>query len=160
VKIQIFSKLAAYGHVYFSPRRRCRYLASMKQLRVAQMKFGEAVVSGLRNYFNFSGRASRSEFWLFVLFCILVPIVGSVGDLFFFSDLAREGLGPIYAISNLALFVPGLAVSARRLHDIDRTGWWFLITLTTIGNIWLLVWWCGKGQAGRNRFGSDPLATK
>ena len=72
------------------------------------MKFGEAVVSGLRNYFNFSGRASRSEFWFFVLFCILVPIVGSVGDLFFFSTLAREGLGPIYAISNLALFVPGL----------------------------------------------------
>jgi uncharacterized membrane protein YhaH (DUF805 family) len=124
------------------------------------MNFGEAVVSGLRNYFKFSGRASRSEFWFFVLFCILVPIVGSVGDLFFFSTLAREGLGPIYAISNLALFVPGLAVSARRLHDIDRTGWWFLITLTIIGNIWLLVWWCGKGQAGPNRFGLDPLATK
>jgi uncharacterized membrane protein YhaH (DUF805 family) len=124
------------------------------------MKFGEAVVSGLRNYFNFSGRASRSEFWFFVLFCILVPIVGSVGDLFFFSTLAREGLGPIYVISNLALLVPGLAISARRLHDIDRTGWWFLITLTIIGNIWLLVWWCSKGQAGRNRFGPDPLATK
>jgi uncharacterized membrane protein YhaH (DUF805 family) len=124
------------------------------------MKFGEAVVSGLRNYFNFSGRASRSAFWFFLLFCILVPIVGSVGDLFFFSTLAREGLGPIYVISNLALLAPGLAISARRLHDIDRTGWWFLITLTIIGNIWLLVWWCSKGQAGRNRFGPDPLATK
>ena len=124
------------------------------------MKFGEAVVSGLRNYFNFSGRASRSEFWFFVLFCILVPIVGSVGDLFFFSTFAREGLGPIYVISNLALFVPGLAIAARRLHDIDRTGWWFLITLTIFGNILLIVWWCTKGTVGRNRFGPDPLATK
>jgi uncharacterized membrane protein YhaH (DUF805 family) len=95
-----------------------------------------------------------------VLFCILVPIVGSVGDLFFFNTLAHEGLGPIYVISNLALFVPGLAIAARRLHDIDRTGWWFLITLTIIGNIWLIVWWCTKGTVGRNRFGPDPLATK
>ena len=124
------------------------------------MKFGEAVVSGLRNYFNFAGRASRSAFWLFVLFCILVPIVGSVGDLFFFNTLAREGLGPIYVISNLALFVPGLAIATRRLHDIDRTGWWFLLTLTIIGNIWLIVWWCTKGTAGRNRFGPAPLAAR
>ena len=124
------------------------------------MKFGEAVVSGLRNYFKFSGRASRSAFWFFMLFCILVPIVGSVGDLFLFSNLAREGLGPIYVTSNLALIVPGLAISTRRLHDIDRTGWWFLITLTIIGNIWLLVWWCSKGKTGCNRFGPDPLATK
>jgi uncharacterized membrane protein YhaH (DUF805 family) len=92
------------------------------------MKFGEAVVSGLRNYFNFSGRASRSAFWFFMLFCILVPIVGSVGDVFLFNALAQQGLGPIYVVSNLALFVPGLAIAARRLHDIDRTGWWFLIT--------------------------------
>ena len=86
------------------------------------MNFGEAIVSGLRNYFNFSGRALRSEFWFFTLFCALVPIVGSVGDLFLFPALAREGLGPIAVISNLALLVPGIAIAARRLHDIDRTG--------------------------------------
>src|SRR5262245_63394052 len=96
------------------------------------MKFGEAVVSGLRNCFNFSGRASRSAFWFFMLFCVLVPIVGSVGDLFFFSNLAREGLGPIYVTSNLALLVPGLAISARRLYAIVRTGWWFLLMFTII----------------------------
>jgi uncharacterized membrane protein YhaH (DUF805 family) len=124
------------------------------------MKFGEAVVSGLRNYFTFSGRASRSEFWFFTLFCILVVNLGSVGDLFLFNALAQEGLGPIFVVSNLALLVPGIAVSARRLHDIDRTGWWLLITLTIIGNIWLIIWWCTKGTAGRNRFGSDPLGAK
>jgi uncharacterized membrane protein YhaH (DUF805 family) len=122
------------------------------------MNFGQAIVSGFRNYFNFSGRASRSEFWFFMLFYFLVAIVASVGDLFLFNNLASEGLGPIYVISNLALLVPEIAISVRRLHDIDRTGWWFLITLTIIGNIWLLVWWCTKGNAGRNRFGSDPLA--
>ena len=124
------------------------------------MKFGEAVVSGLRNYFNFSGRASRSEFWFFSLFCILVPNIGSVVDLLIFPTLSREGIGPIFVISNLALLVPGIAVAARRLHDVDRTGWWILITLTIIGNIWLIVWWCTKGTAGRNRFGPDPLGAK
>jgi len=124
------------------------------------MNFGEAIVSGLRNYFNFSGRALRSEFWFFMLFCVLVPIVGSVVDLFLFPTLAREGLGPIVVISNLALLVPSIAVAARRLHDIDRTGWWLLITLTIIGNIWLIIWFCTKGTAGRNRFGPDPLPAK
>jgi uncharacterized membrane protein YhaH (DUF805 family) len=124
------------------------------------MKFGEAVVSGLRNYFNFSRRASRSEFWFFTVFCILVSIVGSVADLFLFNALAQEGLGPISVVSNLALLVPGIAVAARRLHDNDRTGWWILITLTIIGNIWLIIWWCTKGTAGRNRFGPSPLAAK
>lgn len=123
------------------------------------MNFGQAVVSGLRNYFNFSERALRSEFWFFMLFCILVGIFGSIADLFFFNALAHEGLGPIQATGNLALFVPGLAVSARRLHDIDRTGWWFLLALTIIGNIWLLVWWCKKGTTGPNRFGPDRLTT-
>src|SRR5262245_63295454 len=104
------------------------------------MNFGEAIVSRLRNYLNFSGRTSRSEFWFFTLFCILVPNIGSVGDLFFFSTLTREGIGPIFVISNLALLVPGIAVAVRRLHDIDRIGWWILITLTIIGNIWLIIW--------------------
>ena len=54
-----------------------------------------------------------------MLFCILVPIVGAVGDLFLFDTLAREGLGPIQLASNLVLLVPGIAISARRIHDID-----------------------------------------
>jgi len=120
------------------------------------MNFGQAVVSGLRNYFNFSGRALRSEFWFFMLFSILVGFFGSIADLFLFSTLAREGISPIYFASNLAMFVPGIAVSARRLHDVDRTGWWFLLTLTIIGNIWLLIWWCRKGKPSPNRFGPDP----
>jgi uncharacterized membrane protein YhaH (DUF805 family) len=135
-------------------------ITRVKSTEGSAMNFGEAVVSGLRNYINFSGRASRSEFWFFMLFCILVPNIGSVGDLFFFSTLTREGIGPIFVISFLALLVPDIALSARRLHDIDRTGWWLLIELTIIGHILLLVWFCTKGTAGRNRFGSDPLGAK
>jgi uncharacterized membrane protein YhaH (DUF805 family) len=53
--------------------------------------------------------------------------------------------------------LPGIAVSVRRLHDRDYSGWWFLIVLTGIGAIVLLVWFCMRGTAGANRFGPDPL---
>jgi uncharacterized membrane protein YhaH (DUF805 family) len=64
----------------------------------------------------------------------------------------------LYGIAGIALLLPGIAVSARRLHDLDRTAWWLLLALTGIGGIVLLVWDCLKGTAGSNRFGADPLA--
>lgn len=70
---------------------------------------------------------------------------------------AMVGLGFVGLIVSLALLLPGIAVSARRLHDIDRTAWWLLIALTGIGLIVLLVFDCIKGTAGPNRFGPDPL---
>ena len=60
-------------------------------------------------------------------------------------------------VVSLALLLPGIAVSARRLHDLDRTAWWLLIAFTGIGLILLLVWDCMKGTTGPNRFGADPL---
>jgi uncharacterized membrane protein YhaH (DUF805 family) len=60
-------------------------------------------------------------------------------------------------VTSVILFLPGLAVGIRRLHDIDRSGWWVLITLTIIGIILLLVWACMRGTPGSNRFGTDPL---
>lgn len=117
------------------------------------MQFQSAVVSGFRNFATFSGRASRSEYWYWVLFAILVAIVSSILDaMMFASSQTIEGL------TSLILFLPGLAVSVRRLHDIDRSGWWFLIAFTIIGLILLLVWACARGTAGPNRFGPDPLA--
>src|SRR5215510_2111514 len=124
------------------------------------MNFGKAVISGFRNYINFSGRASRSEFWFFLLFSILTSLVGGIADYFLFNALAREGIGPIQLVTSLALLLPGLAMSARRLHDVDRTGWWLLITFTIISDVWLIIWWCTKGTTGRNRFGPNPLAAK
>ena len=119
------------------------------------MQFQDAIRSGFRNYVTFSGRASRSEFWYWTLFGFLVAAVSSILDSALFPSMST---GPISAITSLLLLLPGLAVSVRRLHDIDRTGWWILITLTIIGLIVLLIWDCTKGTDGPNRFGPDPLA--
>ncbi len=114
------------------------------------MNFVQAITSGFNNYVGFSGRATRSEYWYWTLFVIVASVVAGIID-------ALLGLGFIGAIVSLALFLPGIAVSMRRLHDIDRTGWWLLIAFTGIGLIVLLVFDCIKGTTGSNRFGPDPL---
>jgi uncharacterized membrane protein YhaH (DUF805 family) len=117
------------------------------------MGFVEAIRSGFSNYVNFSGRAPRSEYWYWTLFVILVSIAANILDSIIFYSI----YSPLSTLSALALFLPGLAVSVRRLHDIDRTGWWLLIALTGIGLIVLLVFDCIRGTIGQNRFGQDPL---
>ena len=119
------------------------------------MQFQDAIRSGFRNYVTFAGRASRSEYWYWVLFAFLVTAVSGILDYAIFSD---SETGPLQSITSLLLFLPGLAISFRRLHDIDRTGWWWLIAFTVIGIILLLVWACTRGTAGANRYGPDPLA--
>jgi uncharacterized membrane protein YhaH (DUF805 family) len=119
------------------------------------MGFGEAISSGFSNYVTFSGRASRSEYWFWTLFATLVSGAAGIIDA---GIAASTGYSPFSTIVSVALFLPGLAVSARRLHDLDRTAWWLLILLTIIGAILLLVWDCMKGTDGPNRFGPDPLA--
>jgi uncharacterized membrane protein YhaH (DUF805 family) len=114
------------------------------------MGFVDAIKSGFSNYVGFSGRAVRSEYWYWTLFVILASLVAGIID-------AVLGLGLVGAIVSLALLLPGIAVSARRLHDLDRTAWWLLIAFTGIGLILLLVWDCMKGTTGPNRFGADPL---
>jgi uncharacterized membrane protein YhaH (DUF805 family) len=116
------------------------------------MNFGEAIKSGFGNYVTFSGRAARSEFWYWTLFSALADLVGGIID-------GAVGTGLIGIVISLALLLPGVAVSVRRLHDLDRTGWWALIAFTGIGIILLIVWDCMKGTTGSNRFGADPLAT-
>lgn len=118
------------------------------------MNFQQAIQSGFQNYVTFSGRSPRSGYWYWVLFAILVGIVSGILDGAIFPFAAT---GPISAITSLALFLPGLAVSVRRLHDLDRTGWWVLIAFTVIGIILLIIWDCMKGTTGANRFGPDPL---
>ncbi|HWE78694.1 MAG TPA: DUF805 domain-containing protein [Pseudolabrys sp.] len=119
------------------------------------MQFQDAIRSGFRNYVTFAGRASRSEYWFWVLFALLVEMAASIID---HSMFAFASTGPIEDLTSLILFLPGFAVSFRRLHDIDRTGWWWLIALTGIGIIVLLIWACTRGTAGANRYGADPLS--
>ena len=75
-------------------------------------------------------------------------------DAAFFPGL---NVRPVHSLVSLALLLPGIAVSVRRLHDLDRSGWWMLIILTGIGLILLLVWFCLRGTPGPNRYGPDPL---
>ena len=118
------------------------------------MNFTQAITSGFQNYVNFKGRAARSEFWYWALFAFLAGIVAGLIDLVLFG---AAGISLLQNLVGLALFLPGLAVSVRRLHDIDRTGWWILIAFTVIGIIVLIAWDCIRGTVGPNRFGPDPL---
>lgn len=93
------------------------------------MNFGQAISRCLSNYATFSGRASRSEFWWFVLFQILASIAASM-----VSEL-------LYGLVGLGLLLPALAAGSRRLHDIGKSGWWQLVMLTGIGYFLLLYWW-------------------
>lgn len=117
--------------------------------------FGNSVSICFRKYVDFHGRAPRSEYWWFVLFgFICVVVIGIISRI---VPIA----GILLIILELALFLPNLAVSVRRLHDVDRSGWWILISLVpVVGTILLLVWFCTQGTSGSNRFGGDPLATR
>jgi len=119
------------------------------------MNFGQAIASGFQNFVNFSGRSPRSGYWYWTLFGFLLGIVTLTIDTILFPD---SGLSPVNSLASLAMFLPSLAVSVRRLHDIDRTGWWVLIAFTIIGILLLIYWDCVKGTSGPNRFGPDPLA--
>jgi len=124
------------------------------------MGFKDAISSGFRNYIGFSGRAARSEYWYWVLFILLLQIVAWLIDMTLFG-FNTTGVNPISSLLSLATFLPGLAVSIRRLHDIDRVGWWVLLGLIpVIGWIVLIYWACLRGTVGANRFGPDPLAGK
>lgn len=120
------------------------------------MNIGQAIGSGFKNYIVFEGRACRSEFWFWVLFTFLVSIVSSVLDLILFPG---NEISLINTLTGLALLLPSLAVGARRLHDIDKTGWWLLLWLVPIiGWIILIVWAIKRGDGTANRFGNDPIA--
>jgi uncharacterized membrane protein YhaH (DUF805 family) len=116
------------------------------------MGFVDAIKFGFNNYATFSGRAARSEYWYWTLFTIIASVVAEIID-------SVLGLGLVGFIVSLALLLPSIAVAVRRLHDIDRTGWWLLIAFTGVGIILLIVWDCIQGTTGPNRFGPDPLGT-
>lgn len=120
------------------------------------MDFVGAIKNGFRNYANAAGRATRSEFWYWTLFSFLVTAAGAVIDMALFGVENETGL--LRPLLSLALLIPDVAVSIRRLHDLDRKWPWLLISFTGIGAIVLLVWFCMKGTTGPNRFGPDPLA--
>ena len=120
------------------------------------MNFTTAVRTCFNKYVTFSGRATRPEYWYFVLFLFVGGIVAGLADAMIFG--VEEDSGELLSILfSLATFLPSLAVGARRLHDIGRSGWWLLIGLVPIiGAIVLIVWFATKSQDGANDYGPDP----
>ena len=111
----------------------------------------------LKNYGGFDGRARRKEYWMFTLFHIFFLIIAMILDNVLGIAIEGIGYGPIYILYVLAILIPALAVSVRRLHDIGKSGWMILIALIPIvGAIWLLVLMASDGNPGPNDFGPNP----
>ena len=115
------------------------------------------------NYANFSGRARRKEYWMFVLVQTIVMIGLIILDSVLGLDFELQGIslgyGYLYLIGLIVHFIPSLAVLVRRLHDVGKSGWfYFIFLIPLIGVLWLLVLYCTEGQKQDNKWGPDPKA--
>ncbi len=121
------------------------------------MTFGNAIQTCLKEkYIDFNGRARRSEYWWFALFSWVGTFVLSLLDNLIFGS--ASGYSLLATIWGLAIFLPSIAVGVRRLHDLDKSGWWLLLCLIPlIGFLVLLFWFIQQGTRGQNRFGADPV---
>ena len=108
--------------------------------------FGEAISLGFKNYINFNGRATRAEYWWWFLFIVVTGVVlGTIDSI--------TGINALQSIFNLATLIPGLALGARRLHDIGKSGWWQLLWFAIIvGWIIMIVWYCKPGNQLGNKY--------
>jgi uncharacterized membrane protein YhaH (DUF805 family) len=119
------------------------------------MSFQDAVKTCLRKYADFSGRAPRSEYWWFIVFTAVVTTVGSVVDAVAGTQLGRTGVFQLLA--TLALLLPSLAVGARRLHDVGRSGWMLLLLIIPVlGALILIVAFFIRPSGPDNGYGPSP----
>jgi uncharacterized membrane protein YhaH (DUF805 family) len=111
----------------------------------------EWYIKGLKNYAVFTGRASRQEYWMFVLFNIII----SVGLTFLgtmLNSVTKTDQTILSNVYSLAVLVPGIAVAIRRMHDTNRSGWWCIVPIMG------LIYAIEAGQPGPNKYGNDPKA--
>ena len=124
------------------------------------MGFGQAIKTCFKKYAVFEGRAGRSEYWWFFLFSAACVVALSIIDSIVF-DVQFENYGVLVIIYLIAVMLPTIAVSVRRLHDMDQTGWWYmLVFVPMIGWILVLCWLIFPGTVGPNKFGLDPKERK
>ena len=119
------------------------------------MNFTQSIEVCFKKFSDFDGRARKSEFWWFQLFCLIAQIVGALLD----SAFGYSESGAFEWVAYIVILLPSLAVGARRLHDTGRSGWWQLLYLTIIGIIILIVWWVADGSKKNNKFGK-PINSK
>jgi len=117
------------------------------------MTFSQAITAAMGKYATTSGRATRSEYWWFYLFTVLMSWGSAVAG----TLVGGETMGTILNLAvSLALLIPATAVAVRRLHDTGRSGWWLLLSLTIIGIIPLIIWLASEGDSRANSFGEPP----
>ncbi len=113
--------------------------------------------AAVKKYAVFKGRARRKEFWYFTLFYIIFSLIAGIVDALAGTQVPTMGIGLISIIYALAMLLPSVSVSVRRLHDTGRSGWWWWINLLPfIGQIVLLVFVVLNSQPGDNRYGPNP----
>ena len=117
------------------------------------MTYDGAIKTCLVKTVDMNGRASRSEFWFFILFSFLGGIITFIVDVGILGYSIDSEYSPINSIFSIVLLIPTIAVSCRRLHDTNKSGWWQLIYFTIIGGILLIIWFAFEGEKKKNRFG-------
>jgi uncharacterized membrane protein YhaH (DUF805 family) len=123
--------------------------AGSGEIAVGQsMSFGQAISTCFSKYGVWQGRASRAEYWWFYLFVTLLAWTASIVD-----SVALDEQPITQAIVNLALLAPSISSMVRRLHDTNRSGWWFWIVLTIVGIPVLIYWLIKKGDENQNNYG-------
>ena len=127
------------------------------------INFIDSIKICFKKYFVVEGRASRSEYWYWFLFVFIIGLFvdyldATIAGVPWFEY--EELYGPLGVILTVITFLPGVAVGVRRLHDVNKSGWWLLISFTVIGLIPLLIWTVSKGDSGKNQFGEYPLKFK
>lgn len=111
----------------------------------------------LNKYATFSGRARRKEYWMFTLFNIIISIALALVDDMMGLTIGGGTSGIIGSLYSLAVLIPGIAVSVRRLHDLGKSGWMLLIAfIPLVGAIWLIILFATDGQPGGNEYGANP----
>ena len=111
----------------------------------------------LQNYANFSGRARRREYWMFFLLNMIFSLSAAILDNILGLAFEGVGYGPLYILYALALFIPGVAVMVRRLHDLGLSAWFILVGLIPfLGAIVLLIMMAIEGDSGENKYGMSP----
>lgn len=111
-------------------------------------------LKALKQYFDFSSRARRKEYWFFILFYVIFYLIAATIDVVLLQSDPQSGVGIVTLIFSLAVFFPSLAVNVRRLHDTGRSGWWLLLSFIPLAGIIILVFLC-QDSTEDNNYGTN-----
>ena len=121
------------------------------------MSMVDAYKAMWKNYAKFSGRARRSEYWWVILAQTLISTAFSLINMAAGDSVLGAVANVVISVYGLATLIPMISLAVRRLHDIEKSGWWYLLNcIPCIGSIILIVFFCKEGTAGSNRYGDDP----